>query len=375
MQNTENRLIISFIKNNIFSRLVKFISSNLKPWIDAPFIQDNENISTFTHPLPQNFNQLPFEFAQQYNDQVTIIQPRKIYYLKNVYATWHGLVFKNLNIFIPSLQAPDLINYFQEPLLLKQWFPKVTDIPDKFGVAIAHNQFAQDNYFHWIIDSLPRLINLREHHPNIPIVVLDSPKQFVIQTAEALGFNQFIKVNRKQVLKIHKLVLPDEGAVPVGCIDPYSIKIVREELIKKLGIANINPHRRIFVSRAKQTFRKIANQNELDLILKIYNFETVFFEGLPISEQIKIMQEATIFLSVHGANMANLLFLNAGTPVIELQSNTLINPLYWRLSTALSLPYYVLPCTPVINEPLNNHSDVDIVVDTKKLEKILKILV
>jgi len=73
--------------------------------------------------------------------------------------------------------------------------------------------------------------------------------------------------------------------------------------------------------------------------------------------------------------MANSLFLNAGTPVIELQSTTLINPLYWRLCTALSLPYYVLACKPVIDEPLNNHSDVDIFVDIVKLEKIIKRLV
>jgi len=367
-------LFTRYIQINILSRFVKVISANLKPWVNAPYIKDKENISTYTHPLPQNFNELPKEFATQYNEYVTIIQPRKIYYLNNVYATWHGLVFKNLNIFVPSLQGPHYVQHFQEPLLLKQWFSRVIKIPDKLGVAIVHNQFAQDNYFHWMVDSLPRLVNLRNHHPNIPIVVLDPPKQFVIQTAEVLGFNRFIKVNQKQILKIKNLVLPDEHAVPVGCIDPVLIKIVRDELIRKLGSLEITPHRRIYVSRARQNLRKVANQEEFDLLLKKYNFETVFFEGLSVAEQINIMQETTIFLSVHGANMANSLFLNAGTPVIELQSSTLINPLYWRLTTALSLPYFVLACKPVIDEPLNNHSDVDIIIDLVKLEDIFNSL-
>lgn len=365
---------LSYIQNNFLYGFVKFFLSKLKPWVSAYHIKDSETITTFTHSLPQNFNDLPQEFVTQYNEYVTIIQPRKIYYLKNVYATWHGLVFKNLNIFIPSLQSPHYVQHFQEPLLLKQWFSKIIEIPDKLGVAIVHNQFAQDNYFHWMVDSLPRLVNLRNHHPNIPIVVLDPPKQFVIQTAEVLGFNRFIKVNQKQILKIKNLVLPDEHAVPVGCIDPVLIKIVRDELIHKLGNLDITPHRRIYVSRARQKLRKVANQGELDLLLKKYNFETVFFEGLSVAEQIKIMQETTILLSVHGANMANSLFLKAGTPVIELQSSTLINPLYWRLCTALSLPYFVLACKPVIDEPLNNHSNVDIIIDLVKLENIFNSL-
>lgn len=364
-------LFTSSIKNNLLPKLINFISTKFKPWVNSPFIEDKEKISTFTHPLPQNFNELPQVFARQY-DQVTIIRPRKIYYLKKVYATWQGVVFKNLKVFIPSLQTPTLVHYFQNPILLKQWLGKITHIMDESGVAIVHNQFAQDNYYHWIVDSLPRLLNLRDYHPDIPIIVLDPPKKFITQTAEALGFKHFIKINKKQTLKIKQLVLPDEHPVALGCIDPFSIKIVKNELLQKLGSIGITPHRRIYVSRARQTFRKVANQNELDILLNKYNFETIFFEDLSISSQIRIMQETTAFLSVHGANMVNCIFLNSGTPVIELQSITLMNPPYWRLSSALSLPYYVLPCKPVIDEPTSHRSDVDIMVDLDQLENILR---
>jgi len=52
---------------------------------------------------------------------------------------------------------------------------------------------------------------------------------------------------------------------------------------------------------------------------------------------IKMMQGISLFLSIHGADTVNSHFLNAGTPVIELQSTTLISPLYRRCPVATIL--------------------------------------
>jgi hypothetical protein len=343
-------------------------------WTTARYTEDPATAYTYVYTPPVNIRELPAVFAQQYNHDV-VIKPHRIYYLSNVFATWQGMVFRNLKVFLPSLMEPALVSYFQEPVLLKQWYGARIRVQEESGVAIAHNQYAHTNYYHWLIDTLPRLLILRKHHPNVPLVIRDTAPAFVTETATTLGFQRFIRAHDRQVLQIDKLILPDEHAAPLGHNDPKLIKQVREELLAKLGTPDTVPHKRLYVSRERQRVRKARNQAELDVLLRKYDFETVYFEGLTLREQIKTMQEAAIVVSVHGANLVNCIFLKEGTPLVELQSITLSNPAYWRLCSALSLPYYVLACETTEPEPISHHSNSDIIVDLEKLEAILHSLV
>ena len=64
--------------------------------------------------------------------------------------------------------------------------------------------------------------------------------------------------------------------------------------------------------------RKIHNVEQVKALLARYDFETVYLEGMKVAEQIMLFQSAEFVIGVHGAGLANLLFCEPGTNVIEL---------------------------------------------------------
>jgi capsular polysaccharide biosynthesis protein len=324
----------------------------------------------YHYELPLNFASLPAHFAKQYVQQL-VISPGRIFYLTNVFATWQGMVFKNMRVFIPSLQTPELEDYFIEPILLKQWYGDAIHLTQGEGVAIAHSQYAPENYYHWILDTLPRLLLLRKFHPGIALITLEPAAEFVKVTLAALGFDNIVPVTKKQLLEIDKLVLP-ELLSPSGHVNPIQVRLVRDELMQNLGAQPATiPTRKVYVSRARQHRRKVANQSELDEMLVAHDFETIYFEELTLSQQIAVMQETVVLLSMHGANLVNLIFLSPTSKVVELVAEKLHNPAYWRLSAVFSLPYYVLPCKTTTPEEVSWHSNSDIIVNIAELEAVL----
>lgn len=351
--------------------LVNYFCNSLPKWEVSKYVEVLPQQS-YTYELPANFSDLPAHFVCQY-EQDLIIPPQRIFYLTGVFAVWQGMVFKNLRVFMPSLQTPELGQYFKGPLLLKQWYGTKIHLKQKSGVAIAHSQYAPENYYHWILDTLPRLLLLREYHPNIELIVLDQGYEFTRATMTAMGFNNIIPVSKEQVLKIDNLILP-ELLSPSGHVNPKLVRLVRDELVQKLGnpdvVASAIHTRRIYVSRAQQRGRRVANQEALDILLDEYGFETIHFEGLGLAEQIALMQETAVLLSVHGANLVNLIFLPPQSKVIELISQTLHNPAYWRLSAVFHLQYYVLACETTEKENISYHSNLDVIVDINALKNI-----
>ena len=351
--------------------IIKGFCSIMRPWNAAAYSEIALPTQEYKYELPINYDTLSKEFAQQYVQEL-IIEPPKIFRLANVYATWHGMVFKNLRIFIPSLQSPSMAAGFQEPILLKQWLGSPREINGHTRVAIIHSQFGPENYFHWMVDSLQRLILLKQYYPEIPIMVLDPMTEFVAKTIEVLEITNIVRVSKNEVLQIKELIIPQHVA-PLGHANPLLVRLVRDEIMK-LGERSILPHRKIFVSRDKQKSRRINNQKEINHVLNKHGYETVYFEGMSIQQQIQTIQEAAVLVSVHGANFVNIIFMNSGATVIELTSEALHSPIYWRLSSIFALNYYVLPCVSTVKEEISYHSDADINVDKFKLEELLNLV-
>ena len=352
------------------THLIKGFCSIMRPWNTAAYSEVAIPTQEYKYELPINYDTLSKEFAQQYVQEL-VIQPPKIFRLTNVYATWQGVVFKNLRIFMPSLQSPGMAAGFQEPILLKQWVGSPRQLNGYTQVAIIHSQFGPENYFHWMVDSLQRLILLKQYYPEIPIMVLEPMTEFVAKTIEVLEIKNVVKVSKAEVLEIKELIMPQHVA-PLGHSNPLLMRLVRNEIMK-LGKREVLPHRKIFVSRDKQKSRRINNQKEINYVLNKYGYETVYFEGMSIQQQIQTIQEAAVLVSVHGANLVNIIFMNPGTTVIELTSEALHSPIYWRLSSIFTLNYYVLPCVSAVKEDISYHSDADIHVDEFKLEELLSL--
>lgn len=176
--------------------------------------------------------------------------------------------------------------------------------------------------------------------------------EYIQSTARALGFTRLVPLAIQDVVKVSQLLVP--AAMPSNVADTPTQE--EENYVQQMRGAMISAFcaliplkrvkRRIYVSRANASLRVMSNETELIALLSLYDFETVFFEEMTFEQQIVLMQESDILLGVHGANLANLVFMNPGATVIEIAAPELLNNVYYRLALYTSLKYYYLVCDP-----------------------------
>lgn len=328
-------------------------------------------------PPPRNADELPEVYLTQLRTTV-VRNERRLYLLHNVFVSWHGVVFRNLRLFIPSAQ-PGLIKEFSGSFLLRQW--NRSRLPISLAanevVGLAHVNYAVGNYYHWLIDSLPRLVLLQRHYPGCQLLLPAPIPGYVQQTALMFGFERLLPLEVGDIASVPQLVMPDYVAEP-GSQDAALIKEVRETILGALNLLSSPPgSRRIFVSRNQQPIRRLLNSEAIEPILHQYGFETVSFEGMPFADQVRTMREAAVLVGVHGANLTNMLFMAPQAIVIELMNeNTLVlNDCYYCLSSALDLAYYNLPCQRVVKAGEYDSNDLDLEVNPETLHHLLDSLI
>jgi capsular polysaccharide biosynthesis protein len=288
-------------------------------------------------------------------------------------VTWDGAVFHNLRLFVPSIVHPRFATRFQDTLLLRQWVGERV-APQETCVAVCHDQWSVENYYHWLVDTLPRLLVLRQHHPDILLMIPQPlpPKQlpeYISRSAKAFGFESFMPVTTRQIMSAECVVLPELTA-PSLTQNPELITGVRSILLKELHSGQVHPTRKVYAARALQGVRRLVNEAEVDEVLKGFGFEKIYFDRLTFLQQIALMRQTSVFLGVHGAAMANMLFLPESAKVIELLNEDSGELCYFRLASCLGLDYFYAPCKAT-NPELGNQSDM--MASAELLEKIVSI--
>jgi capsular polysaccharide biosynthesis protein len=101
------------------------------------------------------------------------------------------------------------------------------------------------------------------------------------------------------------------------------------------------PSRKIYISRKDAGKRKVANEAELIPVLKEAGFECVQLEKLSFKAQRELMTETAVLLSIHGAGLANLIFMQLGSKVVELHADVdRYNSCFYHLAEAVGMKYY-----------------------------------
>ncbi|WP_133273811.1 glycosyltransferase family 61 protein [Hymenobacter radiodurans] len=328
--------------------------------------------------LPVNFDSLPPQVAKYFQES-TGLPARHIYRLKHVHVSWQTIIFRNLRIFLKGLPHPREEKHYTDAYLLKQWVVDPVELPPTVNqAALVHDLWSVDNYYHWIADSLPRLLILRQLYPACLLLVPEPIPEYVRTSTSLLGFKHLLPIQDKQIVKVPLLLL-SEYAAPPGFQDASLMRQLRAEITKAIGHQPPpQPHRRLYISRARQNNRRLVNEAAIIPILTQYGFEVVYFEGLEFAQQVQLMQEAAVVMGIHGANLTNILFMQPSTTVIELINEEKLvvldnqdfeNLIYYRMAFNMQLHYYNAPCKPSVKGDITNRADV--IVDEYLLNEIL----
>ena len=215
---------------------------------------------------------------------------------------------------------------------------------------LAGGGAAMGNYYHWLIDSLPRLHLAREAGllPEIDyFLVYDKTCSFVRESLLAFGIRpaQLLDVSTHRHLRAKRLLVtsPVRGN---GRHSPYWVRdfLRRAYLTQPLAAPRFAP--RVFISRRDASMRRLRNEPAVEAVLREFGFVTYVLSDLSFADKVNLFSCAEVLVGTVGAGMANLMLAAPGTPLLEFHPATFVEPESMDTAYRAGLPYHWLTGRP-----------------------------
>lgn len=229
------------------------------------------------------------------------------------------------------------------------------------------NHPAAYNYYHWMLETIARIHLIQKCKIKIDRYIINHQSfQYQLFTLAACGipFRKIVQPHHRFHLQARKLIVPSYVNLP----NEWSCNYVRNLLLPRMAAYNETGSEYIYIRR--KTYRRIINEVEVFGILERYGFKSVELELMPIEQQIRLFHSAKVIVAPHGAGLANLVFCNPYTKVIEIFNPSFMEPHYWLISKLLGLNYHM-----IIGKSENPHhywsGFDDISIDVNQLLEVL----
>ena len=296
------------------------------------------------------------------------LPPNWLLRLREVSLYWKGLTFHGLHVYSETLVLPHEPDHNWRGLLAMFLRMPRMRLPAGPQYVLAHDAWSA-NYYHWMVDALPRLLSVRgELSAAILLLPYNCTTDYHRQTLRALrvGRIEYLQPDTRYV--VPDLMVPIRLA-RVASYNPAVMRELRQMLLTEFPrLPHVDLGERIYISRARAPRRKALNEAEVRVYLREQGFAVVQLEDYSFAEQASIMARARYLVSVHGAGLTNMLFMQPGSKVLELQmQDDGTNHYYYTLAADLGINYYYQFCTP--NDPTLGVQDADLFVDLAELER------
>jgi capsular polysaccharide biosynthesis protein len=201
---------------------------------------------------------------------------------------------------------------------------------------------ARRNYFHWCLELLPKIHLLcsgRLFHPKNDIFLVNHDKaHYQIQTLALLGLQASNVVRTYPGIKItaDELIVPSHSSRHEA-VPRWAIQFLRGRFLGQ-GLA-ASDGKKLFLDRGAAKRRTILNQAEVQKYLRGHGYTIVDSASLSFQEQVSLFRGARSIVSCHGAGLANLCFVEAGTSLLEIFSPYYMPDYFRVLSEHLGVLY------------------------------------
>ena len=241
----------------------------------------------------------------------------------------------------------------ENPIFRQRYFRSPGQVSGTVCSLLSGGGAAVGNYYHWLLDSLPRLHLVDEAGlwDEVDYFLIYSREQhFVMETLLALGIRneQIIDLQTTTHLRAQRLLLtsPVRGtgrhAPPwVGEFMKDAFRPLAAKAARTTGFSPL-----VYVSRRDAAFRRVRNEAEVEALLAGYGFGSYALTELSLREKATLFSGARAVVGPVGAGLVNILFCAAGTPLIELLPRNLVVPDYLELAARLGMPHFPIICAP-----------------------------
>lgn len=212
------------------------------------------------------------------------------------------------------------------------------------------------NIWHFLFDSLPKLRILKSAGMSLndfDHILIDSLRMpYVGEVLEMLGIDRakLIETEKRPFLRFNELT-----HVTLGCVLPPDKWVL--EWVRATFLPASQPKRsdrKIFISRAGATRRRLIDEEVIAARLGYHGFESVSLEKLSLKEQIGIMTESACIVGSHGAGLTNIVWAPQGAKLVELFAPEYVNVCYWAIAEMLGQKYSFALGEPGQNPDVGN---------------------
>lgn len=268
----------------------------------------------------------------------------------------------------------------RNPIFWQRFFRQPLEINGTVCSLLSGGGAADGNYYHWLLDSLPRLHLVKEAGLWNKIdyfVIYSREHHFVVETLLALGIrsSQIIDVHSTTHLRAQQLVVTSPVRGTGRHAPTWPGKFLKESFLPMVtGSAQptgFSPF--VYVSRRDASFRRVRNEEAVEALLAEYGFESYALAELSFREKVALFAGAHAVVGPVGAGMANILFCEPGTPMIEFLPHNFVVAEYLDLTARLGMPHY--PLISAGNSKSGGHAHADrqddLTVDLDALRRTL----
>lgn len=234
---------------------------------------------------------------------------------------------------------------------------------------------ASASYYHWIFQCLAPILVSRAHGLSEDCGLLLPPLGTVQRESLELAG---IAAGRIVELPDNATAVTDRGSYTNLTSGDFAF-VPHPALVAALGaLGNAVPAsrfagKRVFISRADASNRRMLNEAELSTVLGAGGFETVLCGTMPLVEQIALFRDAALIVAQHGAALANLVFARDGAhgpSVVELHQDNYIHQAFLKLCQVKCLRYAGI-VSPMVDPGLDGRHDSTWAADIPTILKLL----
>jgi hypothetical protein len=233
------------------------------------------------------------------------------------------------------------------------------------AVSIRYNWF---NYWHFYNDIIGQLYLLEKLNFDKSIPLIIPKKALNLEYVQSFLNTDYAK-RWKWIFQDSETYIRLKGAYFCKCIPNVKEQFIFANKILNLPKDKRVVPKRIYIKRDKKRGRYITNFEEIEQLLKWYNFEIVDAEIMSLNDQVKLFSYASLVVGPHGAGLTNIFYrYSANCTLLEIFPLNHAPAHYYWLARELGYKYDAISGSELING--------EFILDKKQLENaLIKLLV
>lgn len=273
-----------------------------------------------------------------------VFEPVEVHILNKARVNYYGYVFQNGQVH-EHFVSPRHRGTITWKNSLSNYLAKKVIRANSPVISIAHGWY--DNYYHFTLEVLVKVFLMKDYLEDAVIIFPKKTSVFHQKWFEILGLKNILYIDENEVVLSPKVIscnFPNRDLNHHHLITP----LFREWIIEHAKTQGIleSPKfpSRLFIDRAKASYRKILNHPEVESILTKAQIPLLNLEDLTLEEQINALYFAERISFVHGAGLTNILFCKPQTTVLDFCHEDFHQYCFYKLAVPLELKYELIPC-------------------------------